>query len=215
MAKVSVRWWMPATVVLDGETIRGEVKRLARDEFIAFEREWKIYGRPDPATADLVAEHGGDASKMAEAIEARERELPESERTARQRAREVRQIAMIVWIDEVVRSYWRVPEGEVEVDGEPVTSGDQFVTVFSAEIGTMLSIVAQVWYANVLTSAQRKNFGSLFDSSTTSEERPQALDGPRPAPIVAGAAPPDSVPIADATSPTTETTLVRSSGATG
>ena len=109
--------------------------------------------------------------------------MPWAERDARRVRREQRADALVAWTTQVISAYVRVPAGQIVVDGAPITSGEQILAHFGAKVSALFELVTRVWFLNVLTAAQRKNFESHFGSSTTSEERPPAPVGPRPAPI--------------------------------
>ena len=201
MARVSVQRWVPMTIVVDGVTATIMVKRLTRDEFLEFEERWKEFNQPAPGLEDLAAEFGNDAARIAQAVGERERDLPPEDRAARVRERKARQQRLAAWVEDAVRAYCRAPRGELEIDGEAVETGGDIVAAFDSDFTFMFAAVTQIWFGNVLTTAQRKNFGSLFGSSITSPERRPVPAGPRPAPTAGSAEHSDSAASADVTSP--------------
>jgi len=158
MAKVLVKRWLPAVVLFEGESVNIEVKRQTLGEFLAFESEYFTYARPMP----------GGFEAPAEEIEKRKND-------------------MLAWLQASFTKYVRVPQGEIDDEGTPVTTGEAFHDLAAGQLDVKIDVMNQIWSHNRFGEEVRKKLRSLSGSATTSDELRPELPGPTPEPIAGSA----------------------------
>jgi len=176
MAKVSVKRWLPAVIVFEGAPVNIEVKRQTLDEFLAFEGEYFTYARPMPGGFDAPAED----------IEKRKND-------------------MLAWLKQSFTDYVRLPEGEIDDEGIPVTTGEAFYELAAGQLDVKIDVMNQIWSHNRFGEEVRKKLRSLSGSATTSEGQHPELPGPTPEPTAVHADSEDSAPIAAVDQTATQT----------
>ena len=165
MAKVTVKRWLPASVLFEGEQINIEVKRQSLGEFLAFESEYFTYARPMP----------GGFEAPADEVEKRTK-------------------SMLAWLEESFTKFVRVPTGEVNDEGSAVTEGKALHDLASGQLDFKIDVMNQIWSHNRFGEEVRKKLRSLSGSATTSDEPRLALPGTTPEPTAAHAKPEGFVP---------------------
>lgn len=186
----------PVTIYIDGEPIRIRVRRMTDEEHQAYMFDWN---RLQLRTLRQVDRRAGDEALTDDQVRAkREAEWSVDElATKRERASfEAKEEADFTLSG--IRAYVTVEPGQIQDDGEDVTTGEQLVAVFGARTDVITKLSAQVYLQNTLTPEQKKRLQSLLDSEGSSGESIRPTDGPRPEQTADAVAPSATAAIATA-----------------
>ena len=103
------------------------------------------------------------------------------------------------FIVDTITNYVTAEPGQIEVDGQDITSGADLVRLFGAHAGALKAMVRAVRDENVLPSALKNAWRSARDSRRSSTTSDLDLSGQTPAATATAAAPEASAPPAAAT----------------
>lgn len=177
MAKLSVSNWHPCSLTIDGTEVGLLVRRLSLDEFIRFERTYFDFSAPDRGVSvDTKGMSPEDAFLAVQAAAAAEPTEAERERVI------AKSQALLKWVAESVTELAKFVDGEVDVDGVPVVTGEEILKVFGARQLLMMQIVNQIWAQNKLPEGIKKKLDSPSDFRDTSDESAPAAAGSSPEP---------------------------------
>jgi hypothetical protein len=161
MAKLSVSSKHKGKLSIDGTEVTLLVGRMGYQEFIEFETLYFEYGRP-----------------------ARGSEIDPEKATVEQQAQLLERSAkMLAWVKGSVQEYASFPEGEVEIDGVPVRTGEDIARVFGARQLLMMQVINTIWLCNRLPESLKKKLAPLSDSPDGSGTLRPDLAGTEPEPI--------------------------------
>lgn len=205
-AKLSVSsWHTDGKLVIDGAEVGLHVRRMGMDEFIEYERQYFDYAngeRPRGATAE-VDTTGMSPEEAFMALQKAEAEVelyktPAQKEEDRQRLID-RSAQLLAWLKVHITQSAKFAEGDVEIDGAPVVTGEQILKVFGARQILMMQIANVIWAQNRLPEGVLKNLPSPSDFQVGSGERETEADGPTPEPTAASADSSDSAETGAAT----------------
>jgi hypothetical protein len=206
MSKLSVsQFHKGGKIKIDGVELGLHVRRMSMDEFIAFEREYFDYAQGEK-------KFGGDVSvdttnmSPEDAFFAMQRAQAEHElrKTPEQKAAERQAIIdksneLLEWVKAQIEQNVRFPEGEVDIDGRPVVTGEDIHKTFGARQVLMMQMINVLWAQNRLPEALLKNLDSPSDFPDGLGEREKEAAGPSPEQTAASAGEPASAATEGAT----------------
>lgn len=102
------------------------------------------------------------------------------------------------YIRAAFHDYVSLAPGELDVDGTPVLTGDELLTVIGEDPTLVMRGLLAIAGMSMVSRDEGKPSASGFVSVPPSDALDQAPDGPRPETTVGGAAPPDTTETAAA-----------------
>lgn len=204
MSKLSVKRAIPGELVIDGTPISIGVNRMDVDEFIQFEETYMAYGQLGPGTditvpgEDAMSAEQITAARTAAMIDKQIRMTPD-ERALESKRLIARARELATWTAEKIKQYLTIVPGELDVDGEPVLTGADFLKLYGGRANLLTQAISLIWVMNKLPVHVGKSYVSLSASQPTSEGQPPAPAGPKPELTVDGAKPEASVETEGAT----------------
>lgn len=139
------------TITIDDEPVRVHIKRLTKDEIIAFRREFARFGQPR-----------GTAEETEDQAAAR--------RTGAQ-----------AFVEQCITDYVAFKSGDVVGDDGPVVTGAQILETFYARADVIGACYEAIYSENCLGKAQKKILNSLRIFSPGSTPSLESPAGPKPA----------------------------------
>lgn len=106
------------------------------------------------------------------------------------------------FVRQAIETYLSVPPGELDVDGESVTTGAQLLAIIGENPTLVLRALLAIGGTTSPTADESLRSASESALVPSSDASPQAPAGPRPGPTAASAAPAGTAAIADATAET-------------
>lgn len=205
MSKLSVsQYHRDGKVNIDGVELGLHVKRMDMDEFIQFEREYFDYAQGEKKGISVSVDTSGmqpeEAFFAVQKAEAQHELMKSAEEKAAERQATIdRSNELLQWVKKRIEENVKFPEGEVDIDGQPVVSGADIHRVFGARQVLMMQFINVLWAQNRLPKEILKNLQSPSDFPAGSGEREKEAAGPTPEPTAESAGSSDSAAIVDAT----------------
>lgn len=175
----------PITIHVDGEELKIHVKRLSLDEGTWFDhgfnrcariqrkhRLWLDQQRRS-LTVDGQTRMESDAEVLAR-LELESSADATEERYARERADAT---FMATFCAEAITQFVTVPEGQVQIDGNAVTTGAQFLDAYSNRDDVLKVALMEIHLQNTLTDQEKKVWASRSVSRPTSIASRQITPG--------------------------------------
>lgn len=162
---------MPYTIHIDAEPVRLHFKRMAVEEAEIFKAQFDAYN--------------GDRGKPDEVMGSQTDLTPEYRAWLK---------ANMDWLRDLFARYVTVQAGDLTIDGDTITGGLDLFDALGSHLALRAEILANLYYAQILTEAAKKNLLSRLASAIGSSTAPlPAANGETPGPAVAIVAPAGSV----------------------
>lgn len=142
---------------IDGVTPTLHFKRMSVSEFIEWERQYFSYRQPKPGVP--IADD--DPEIVKKGLEA------------------------LAWIEHTLTEFVTVPEGELEIDGQPITTGKDLYAEFGTNTTLMWELMSHIVLFHRFDERTRKNLLSLSASPTSSVVPATEAAGEIPGPTAA------------------------------
>lgn len=187
MLRVSRQY--PATVTIDGEPIRLQVKKLTIDEWGRFVHEFQRFGLiATQETLELEPRSGEETLTPDEIRAKRYGALAPEQRAARDTEALVETTRGDAFAREAIEQYLTLePEQIFDEDQKTsLTTGADLVVHFGARIDVLRDLLAEIYVQNKLSAQEKKVWSSRRASPPTSRapedpgERPASTAAPAP-----------------------------------
>jgi hypothetical protein len=157
------------TLTIDDEPVRAHVKRLTKDEGLAFMREFTRFGRQRGSV-----------------------ELAEADRAARE-------TEVLTFIEESIAAYVTFEPGDCLGDDGTIVTGAQIIEAFRFRVDVLSACYQAIYAENCLGKAQKKILNSRRTFSPGSTLPTEPPDGSKPDSTATSAASGSTAPAAAAT----------------